>query len=50
MAENNKNMIIGLTSGNGYGFQPGAWRRPGVDPTNYISYDAHVRHALLDLA
>ncbi|WP_317619161.1 NtaA/DmoA family FMN-dependent monooxygenase [Chryseobacterium foetidum] len=45
--ENNKNrkMIIGLTSGNGYGFQPGAWRTPGIDPTDYTSYDARVRHA-----
>ncbi|RZM18232.1 MAG: LLM class flavin-dependent oxidoreductase [Pedobacter sp.] len=41
----NKKMLIGLTSGNGYGFQPGAWRMPGVDPKSYTSYDARVRHA-----
>jgi len=40
-----KKMLIGLTSGNGYGFQPGAWRMPGVDPKSYTSYDARVRHA-----
>jgi alkanesulfonate monooxygenase SsuD/methylene tetrahydromethanopterin reductase-like flavin-dependent oxidoreductase (luciferase family) len=41
---NNKNMLIGLTSGNGYGFQPEAWRTSGVDPSSYTSYDAHVKH------
>ncbi|CAD0344990.1 NtaA/DmoA family FMN-dependent monooxygenase [Xanthomonas hortorum pv. cynarae] len=40
-----KTMIIGLHLGNGYGSQPGAWRMPWVDPTNYISFDARVRQA-----
>ena len=38
-------MIIGMHLGNGYGSQPGAWRRPWVDPRNYASFDAKVRHA-----
>lgn len=38
-------MIIGMHLGNGYGSQPGAWRMPGVDPRNYASFDAKVRHA-----
>lgn len=38
-------MIIGLHLGNGYGSQPGAWRMPWVDPTNYVSFDARVRQA-----
>jgi len=42
---NKPNMIIGLHLGNGYGSQPGAWRMPGVDPMNYASFDAKVRHA-----
>src|SRR3990170_4625838 len=45
MKDGNKKMLIGLTSGNGYGFQSGAWRAPGVDPMNYTSYDARVKHA-----
>ncbi|WP_349781196.1 NtaA/DmoA family FMN-dependent monooxygenase [Xanthomonas arboricola] len=40
-----KTMIIGLHLGNGYGSQPGAWRMPWVDPTNYTSFDARVRQA-----
>lgn len=38
-------MLIGLHLGNGYGSQPGAWRMPGVDPKNYTSFDARVKHA-----
>jgi len=38
-------MIIGLHLGNGYGSQPGAWRMLWVDPRNYASFDAKVRHA-----
>ncbi|KQQ84772.1 nitrilotriacetate monooxygenase [Xanthomonas sp. Leaf131] len=40
-----KTMILGLHLGNGYGSQPGAWRMPWVDPTNYTSFDARVRQA-----
>ncbi|MBB3224026.1 NtaA/DmoA family FMN-dependent monooxygenase [Pseudoduganella umbonata] len=39
------NMVIGMHLGNGYGSQPGAWRMPWVDPRNYASFDAKVRHA-----
>lgn len=38
-------MIIGMHLGNGYGSQPDAWRMPWVDPRNYASFDARVRHA-----
>lgn len=38
-------MIIGMHLGNGYGSQPDAWRMPWVDPRNYASFDAKVRHA-----
>jgi len=31
--------------GNGYGMQGGAWRAPGVDPANYVNFDAQVRYA-----
>jgi hypothetical protein len=37
MKDGSNKMLIGLTSGNGYGFQPGAWRTPGIDPTSYTS-------------
>jgi FMN-dependent oxidoreductase (nitrilotriacetate monooxygenase family) len=40
-----RQMILGMHLGNGYGSQPGAWRAPGVNPTNYVSFDAKVRHA-----
>ncbi|MDB5614237.1 MAG: nitrilotriacetate monooxygenase [Devosia sp.] len=40
-----KQMIIGMHFGNGYGSLPGAWRMPGVDPTNYAGFDAKVRYA-----
>lgn len=40
-----RQMLIGLHLGNGYGSQPGAWRMPGVDPKSYISFDARVRQA-----
>ena len=41
----NRQMIIGMHLGNGYGNLPGAWRAPAVDPTSYTSFDAKVRHA-----
>lgn len=41
----NKQMLIGMHLGNGYGSQPGAWRMPGVDPESYTSFDARVRQA-----
>ncbi|AYJ84939.1 LLM class flavin-dependent oxidoreductase (plasmid) [Sphingomonas paeninsulae] len=40
-----RQMIIGMHFGNGYGSQPGAWRMPGVDPTGYTSFDNQVRYA-----
>jgi FMN-dependent oxidoreductase (nitrilotriacetate monooxygenase family) len=40
-----KQMLIGLHLGNGYGSQPGAWRMPGVAPLSYTSYDARVKQA-----
>jgi FMN-dependent oxidoreductase (nitrilotriacetate monooxygenase family) len=40
-----RQMLIGLHLGNGYGSQPGAWGMPGVDPKSYISFDARVRQA-----
>jgi len=40
-----KQMLIGLHLGNGYGSQPGAWRMPGVDPKSYTSFDARVKQA-----
>ncbi len=38
-------MILGMHLGNGYGSQSSAWRAPGVDPSNYASFDAQVRYA-----
>ncbi|RWZ67937.1 LLM class flavin-dependent oxidoreductase [Labedella populi] len=40
-----KQMLIGMHLGNGYGTIPGSWRAPGMDPTNYTSFDAKVRQA-----
>lgn len=40
-----RQMIIGMHLGNGYGALAGAWRMPGVDPTNYTSFDAKVQQA-----
>ncbi|WP_285189539.1 NtaA/DmoA family FMN-dependent monooxygenase [Rhodococcus sp. MEB041] len=40
-----RQMILGMQLGNGYGTQPTAWRAPGVDPSNYTSFDALVRYA-----
>ena len=40
-----RQMILGMQLGNGYGSQTSAWRYPGVDPTNYASFDAQVRYA-----
>lgn len=40
-----RQMIIGMHLGSGYGSQPGAWRMPGVDPRSYTSFDHLVRHA-----
>lgn len=42
---NRKQMILGMNLGNGYGSQGSDWRAPGVDPANYTSFDARVRHA-----
>ncbi len=41
----NREMIVGLHLGNGYGSLPGSWRMPGVDPLSYTSFDAKVRQA-----
>ncbi|MGK2911165.1 MAG: NtaA/DmoA family FMN-dependent monooxygenase [Sphingobium sp.] len=41
----NRQIIIGMHLGNGYGALPGAWRMPGVDPAAFTSFDAKVRHA-----
>lgn len=40
-----KQMIIGMHLGNGYGTQPGAWRMAGVDPRSYTNFDNLVRYA-----
>ena len=40
-----RQMILGLQLGNAYGSQAMAWRAPGVDPSNYTSFDAQVRYA-----
>lgn len=42
---NDRTMILGMHLGNGYGSQGAAWRFPGVDPANYVSFDAQVRYA-----
>jgi FMN-dependent oxidoreductase (nitrilotriacetate monooxygenase family) len=41
----NKQMLIGLHIGNGYGSQQGAWRMTGVDAKSYTSFDARVKQA-----
>jgi alkanesulfonate monooxygenase SsuD/methylene tetrahydromethanopterin reductase-like flavin-dependent oxidoreductase (luciferase family) len=41
----NKKMLLGLAYGGGYGYQPGAWRMPGVDPKSYADFDVVVQHA-----
>jgi len=38
-------MTLAMQLGNGYGMQGGAWRAPGVDPANYVNFDAQVRYA-----
>ncbi|MCK9904934.1 LLM class flavin-dependent oxidoreductase [Frankia sp. Cpl3] len=40
-----KQMILGMQLGNGYGTQPGAWRAPGVGPSDYTSFDRLVGYA-----
>lgn len=40
-----KQMLIGMQMGNGYGSQATAWLAPHVDPHNYADLDAHVRYA-----
>lgn len=40
-----RQMILGMQLGNGYGSQGAAWRAPGVDVSNYTSFDAQVRYA-----
>lgn len=41
----NKQMLVGMVFGNGYGSQAGAWRWPGVDATNFANFDSLVRYA-----
>jgi len=41
----NRQMTLAMQLGNGYGMQGGAWRAPGVDPANYVNFDAQVRYA-----
>lgn len=38
-------MILGMQLGNGYGAHGAAWRGAGVDPSNYVDFDAQVRYA-----
>lgn len=38
-------MIIGMEFGNTSGTQPDSWRAPGVDPLEYLDYDARIEHA-----
>lgn len=40
-----KQMLLGMTIGNGYGTQVGAWRWPGINPEAFASFDDIVRHA-----
>lgn len=40
-----KQMIIGLEFGNTSGTQPDSWRAAGVDPREYLDYDARIRYA-----
>ena len=40
-----RQMILGMHLGNGYGSQPDAWRMPGVNPSNYTDFDALARYA-----
>ena len=41
----NRQMMLAMQLGNGYGMQGGAWRAPGVDASNYTNFDAQVRYA-----
>ena len=38
--------ILGMQLGNGYGAEPGAWRAPGVDPSDREIPAAHQRCGL----
>jgi FMN-dependent oxidoreductase (nitrilotriacetate monooxygenase family) len=40
-----RQMLLGMELGNGYGTQPGSWRAPWVDPANYVSFEARIRYA-----
>lgn len=40
-----RQMIIGMELGNDCGTQAGAWRAPGVDPTEYLNYDVRIGYA-----
>lgn len=40
-----KQMLIGMSLGNGYGSQATAWTAPQVNPNNYADMDAQVRYA-----
>ncbi|MEO5304294.1 MULTISPECIES: LLM class flavin-dependent oxidoreductase [Corynebacterium] len=45
MTTTNKQMLIGMQLGNGYGSQSTAWLAPQADVENYVNLDAHVRYA-----
>lgn len=38
-------MIIGMELGGSYGTQADSWRAPGVDPAEYLDYDARIKYA-----
>jgi hypothetical protein len=40
-----KQTILGMRLGHGYGAQPGARRAPGVDTSDYTSFDRPVGYA-----
>ena len=40
-----RQMLLGMELGNGYGTQPGSWRAAWVDPTSYTGFDARIRYA-----
>ncbi|OUM45645.1 NtaA/DmoA family FMN-dependent monooxygenase [Arthrobacter sedimenti] len=41
----NKQMILGMELGNGYGSQVGSWRAPWTSPTSYTDFDRRIRYA-----
>ena len=40
-----RQMILGMELGNTSGTQPASWRAPGVDPLEYLNYDARIAYA-----